>query len=87
MSTVRAQEHPLAALDARGRTQITRHVARRLDDPEAPIAKDVHGLVERAERHPGPLELRPAFFRDLWVEHPRVVFMRYRGVGVVWFQL
>lgn len=72
MATVTAKHDPFPTRDTSCGTEVTRHVARRLDDEQAPVAEKVHCLLERAKGDPRPFELFPVLRRALWVEESPV---------------
>ena len=66
--------------------QISHHMPRCLDDPKAPVAKEVHGFVERTKFHPWSLKLFPFLLGDFRVENTRVELVPNLWVGIVRFE-
>lgn len=72
MATIRAQHNPLARLQPGARAQIARHMARRLNNPERPVAEEIHSALERAECDPRACQCLPPLCCSLGVEVPPV---------------
>lgn len=67
MTAVAAKYHPLPTLlQFHGRAQVARHVTRRVEDPEAPVSKEVEGALKGRKRDPVALEFRPPLRDVLW---------------------
>lgn len=83
MAAIAPQQHPRPIPQPCSRTQIPRHVPRRLDDPETAVPEEIQRFLERAERRPVAAQFGPLLGRMQRVEEPPIP-LRVRVGCVAW---